>query len=688
MNSSSSSSQPESHADDAVAPAFEAEKEHQSFCIVGIGASAGGLEAFTQLLGALPTDTGMAFVLIQHLDPTHKSLLTELIGRVTKMPVREVSEGMAVKPNHVYIIPPNTDMIILQGELKLSPRVKTSGRYLPIDSFLQSLASERGDKAIGVILTGMDGDGALGLEAIKAECGITFAQSEDSAKFESMPHNAAASGCVDFILPPAEIAQELVRISRHPYVAGSRTTATAEKIPETEDDLQPIFSLLRTATGVDFTYYKYPTIFRRICRRMVLHQLNNLEDYAKYLQEKPDEVVALYEDLLINVTCFFRSPDAFEALKNQVFPSLTINQTQHTRIRVWVAACSTGEEAYSIAICLMEFFQDKADPPPIKIFGTDISEMAIEKARSGIYTDKQVRDIDPARLQRFFVRVEGGYQIIKSIREMCIFAKQNLVQDPPFSKLDLISCRNVLIYLGPVLQKKVIPLFHYALKSTGFLMLGTSETTGKDSDLFALVDKKYKIYSRKVAPAYRLNFDFVTNHYPLEKLNTNKKMNEDSGDGFNDVQKEADQVVLSKYAPVSVIINNDLEIIQFRGQTSPYLEPASGLASLNILKMVRKDLVSALFTAIHWVKRQKTPFRKEGLQVKCFEQFKLVNIEVIPFKVSNSVEDYFLILFEDVTQSAAQLSNITKGSKAQSRKAGQNTRQSDQEQEILQLRQE
>lgn len=687
MNSSHSSTEPEFQPPESATPNLESENENLSFCIVGIGASAGGLEAFTQLLGALPTDTGMAFVLLQHLEPNHTSLLTQLISRVTQMPVREVSDGMAVEPNHIYVMPPNSDMVIQQGELKLMSRVKTSGKYMPIDSFLRSLASEYREKAIAVILSGMDSDGSLGMEAIKAEGGITFAQSEASAQFQSMPNSAVASGCVDFILPPPEIALELVKISLPPYVMGSRPAATSETTPETEDHLQPILNLLQTATGVDFTYYKSATISRRIMRRMVLRQLSQLTDYFQYLQEQPEEVIALYQDVLIHVTRFFRNPEAFDALKQQVFPSLSSHPTQPTPIRIWIPACSTGEEAYSMAISLMEFFQDTAARPPIKIFGTDISETAIENARSGIYTDKQMLEVEPERLSRFFVKLESGYQIIKSIREMCIFAQQNVVQDPPFSRLDLISCRNLLIYLEPILQKKVISLFHYALKPTGFLMLGTSETTGECSDLFALMDKKNKIYARKLAPT-RLSFDFAASPYSIDKLSPGKKKKESMGNPFDDVQKEADRLVLSKYAPSGVIINNELEILQFRGQTHLYLQPTPGVASLNLLKMVHKDLVLDLRTAINQAKRQNAPFRRESLQIKLVEQSKVVNIEVIPFQVSNSVEGYFLVLFEDCTPSTAQHSQQTQSSQAKSRKRRQSVEQTAQEREILHLQQE
>lgn len=361
------------------------EKNNELFPIVGIGASAGGLEAFTQLLRYLPTDTGMGFVLIQHLDPHHKSLLSEILAKVTQMPVVEVNDGILVEPDHIYIIPPNRKMTLSQGELRLTPREKTNGKHMPVDSLFYSLAGERGDKAIGVVLSGGDGDGALGLEAIKGAGGITFAQCERSAKVSSMPHNAALTGRVDFILPPQEIALELVRISRHPDINHFTRAKTVDVLPESEDSLHQIFTLLRTVTGIDFTSYKRPTLKRRLMRRLVLHKMDVLGDYVKYLQDNATEVEALSKDFLIHVTSFFRDPEVFQALKNQVLPNITQNKSPASPIRIWVPGCSTGEEVYSIAICLLEFLDTLATKPTIQIFGTDISELAIEKARLGKY---------------------------------------------------------------------------------------------------------------------------------------------------------------------------------------------------------------------------------------------------------------------------------------------------------------
>lgn len=636
------------------------------FPIVGIGASAGGLEAFTQLLQHLPTDTGMGFVLVQHLSPDHKSLLREILSRATQMPVHEVVDNTTVEPNQLYVIPPNKQMVIFGGVLKLMPREKTSGMAMTVDTFFFSLAKERGNKAIAIVLSGGDGDGALGAKAIKAAGGITFAQCENTAQVSSMPNTAVATGHIDFILTPHEIATELEKISRHPYVVDTtlvNISEDAEELVEGKNALQSIFALLRVATGVDFTHYKQTTLKRRILRRMVLYQIERLEDYVIFLQNHPAEVQALYEDVLINVTSFMRDREAFEALKTKVFPIITKDKSPSIPIRIWVAGCSTGEEAYSIAICLLEFLETQPLAPAIQIYATDISESAIEKARLGVYKHSQMADISPERLRRFFVEQDDGYQICKPVRELCVFAKQNLCADPPFSKLDLITCRNVMIYFGATLQKKILPTFHYGLKASGFLMLGTSETVGEFLDLFSLVDKKYKIYARKLIPA-RLPLDVVTNNYPLNLVEYSSQIHKEAFTDL-DLQKEADRIVLNRYAPAGVVTNFDLEILQFRGQTSRYLEPTPGRASLNLLKMVREDLRLEVRTAVGQAKKQDVPVIKQGLQIWENEQELLVNVSIIPFKARTLEERYFLILFEDTPKApkSAEISSKTGGRK-------------------------
>jgi two-component system CheB/CheR fusion protein len=657
------------------------EEQNELFPIVGIGASAGGLEAFTELLKHLPTDTGMGFVFIQHLSPYQESFLPEILSRTTPMPVLQVQDGMVVEPNHIYVIPPNAMMTISQGILQLSQREKTRGQVMSVDKFLISLAEDRGSKAIGVVLSGSDADGTRGLETIKGAGGITFAQSESSAKVNSMPNTAVASGHVDFILTPQEIAAELAKISIHPYINHRTSVTPVDIIPESGDALTNIFSLLRTATGVDFTHYKQTTLKRRILRRMVLYKLESLEDYVRYLQDHPAEVTALYQDVLITVTSFFRDPEAFEVLKTKVFPVITKDRNPDTPIRIWVAGCSTGEEAYSIAMCLLEFLSNQVISTPIQIFATDINDVAIEKARTGIYKPSQLADVSPERLQRFFIPVEGGYQISKPVRELCVFARQNLISDPPFSRLDLITCRNVLIYLGNAVQKKLLPIFHYGLNSHGFLMLGTSETVGEFTDLFTLVDKKYKIYYRKLAPA-RLGIDLVTRNYPLQITIPQPPLNKDASDDL-EMQKEADRIVLNQYAPVGVIINDDLEILQFRGQTSPYLQLSPGRPSFNLLRMAKEELRIELRTAIHQAKKRGVAVTKEGIQVTENEQVRQVRINIIPFQPANTTERYFLVMFVDIPTSITMPLEASSSNVSSRRRKQPNS-----EQETNQLKQE
>ncbi|WP_373542715.1 chemotaxis protein CheB [Chamaesiphon sp.] len=644
MNSPRSNQQPQP-PDDPNDAATTTSVEGDRFPIVGIGASAGGLEAFRQLLSHLPTDTGMAFVLIQHLDPKQKSLLREILARETAMPVVEVLNDMAVEPNCVYVIPPNTKMAIERGLLKLTPREKSRAMVMPVDTFFLSLAADLGNKAIAVVLSGGDGDGSQGLEAVKAAGGITFAQNEDSAQVSSMPNTAVATGHVDFILLPQEIAAELANISRHPYIA-SPTPANAEVLVEGETAMQVIFSLIRAATRVNFTQYKHATLKRRILRRMVLYKLENIDDYVTYLRGHSAEVQALYEDMLIHVTSFFRDPIAFEALKTKVFPNIA-KKGADVPIRIWVAGCSTGEEAYSIAICLLEYLENQPIKPPIQIYATDISDRAIDTARAGFYKYSAVADVSSERLQRCFVPADGGYRIGKSIREICVFARQNICSDPPFSKLDLISCRNVLIYLGAALQKKILPTFHYGLKPTGFLLLGTSETTGDSSDLFTAVDKKQKIYARKLAPA-RLSIDLIAHDAHASEL-VNPTPSDDPAWSDFDLQKEADRIVLERFAPVGVVIDNDLEILHFRGQTSLYLEPAPGRASHNLLKMAKDGLKLELRTAIYQAKQQNLAVRKDDVQITDGDRVQQINFEVIPLKARGMEERYFLVLFQAAT---------------------------------------
>jgi two-component system, chemotaxis family, CheB/CheR fusion protein len=613
-----------------------------AFPVVGIGASAGGLEAFTQLLGALAVDTGMAFVLIQHLNPEQPSLLSEILSRTTSMTVTEVQNGMAVEPNCVYVIPSNRKMSIASGVLTLSQRQKNGVKFMPIDSFFSALAEDVGSMAIGVVLSGTDGDGALGLKAIKAYGGLAFAQDEASSQFPGMPHSAAATGLVDFILPPQAIAAELARIVRHPYL---RPTITQEEIPESEEARLAVVSMLYSATGVDFSQYKRPSFRRRLQRRMALLQLEQIQEYVSYLEGHPEEVQALYYDVLINVTAFFRDPEVFEVVKSLVLPAITADKSLNSPIRIWVPGCATGEEVYSLAICLLEFLKEQSLRATVQIFGTDISEEAIGLARIGLYHPTQLEAVSQERLQRFFTLSDGGFQVNKEVRELCVFARHNLLGDPPFSQMDLVSCRNVLIYFAPLAQKRVFTTFHYSLKSSGYLLLGTSETPVGATDLFNLADTSTKFYTRKLVPA-RLPMSFAAGSM-ISTASHLKRLSD--GDAANDLnlQKEADQIVLNRYAPPGVVINTDGDILHFRGQTGSYLEPGPGRASLNVLKMAHPSLRAELRSAFQQVKKLSVSQYREDLQLHEADRERRVRIDITPFKPASG-ETYFLVLFTEM----------------------------------------
>ena len=463
----------------------------------------------------------MAFVLIQHLDPSHHSLLAEILSKATKMPVEEVKSGTRIKVNRVYVIPPGAFMAISAGAFTLTPRSKGSAQHLSVNFFMRSLAEECRSRAIGIILSGTGGDGTLGLESIKAEGGITFAQDPTTAKYDGMPRSAIDSGCVDFVLSPSEIAKGLHRLRRHPYIRQDEQGAEEQgreledsvASPPQEEVYATILDQMRKTTGIDFRQYKPNTIHRRALRRTVILKLDSLGEYATYLKQHPEEGPKLYEDILIPVTSFFRDFEAFEALKAKVYPSIVKDKGNKGTIRMWAPGCSTGEETYSLAMTLLEYLGDKAASFQVQIFGTDLNEKGIQKARTGLYRESIAEEISPERMKRFFVRAEGGYRVNKAVRDMCVFARQNLANDPPFSQMNLVACRNLLIYIQPVLQKKIIPILHYALKPTGFLVLGGSESVAAFPDLFSVVDKKHKIYGKR-ATTSRLHYDFVQSYYP------------------------------------------------------------------------------------------------------------------------------------------------------------------------------
>jgi two-component system CheB/CheR fusion protein len=629
--------------------------------VVGVGASAGGLEAFSELLAHLPRETGLAFALVQHLDPKRESHLSQILGKATKMPVLEVKDGMALEPDRVYVIPPNASMSVTDGSLKLAAREEQRGRHLPIDHFFESLASHRGNKAIGVVLSGNASDGTLGLKAIKAAGGIAFAQDERSAKFPGMPRSAISAGFVDFVLPPEQIATELARLGEAPYVrAGKDASAEAGK----GDELRRIFKLLRTATGVEFASYRQTTIQRRIQRRLTVRRLESLEEYLKDLEKHPDEIQALFRDILIHVTNFFREPESFAALVSHVFPELLRNRDPGEPIRIWVPGCSTGEEAYSLAISLIEFLGDKEDRIPIQVFGTDVSEQVIESARRGIFDTGIEADVSPEQLRRFFSRHDRGYQVCKALRDVCIFARQNVIKDPPFSKLDLISCRNVLIYFEPALQKKLIPIFHYALKPEGFLLLGSAETVGPFGDLFTTVDAKNRIFVKSSDGGHALTHLHLKADFPPVQRDPLEAVGEGQRQVWSrlDVLKEADRLVAEKFFPPGLVVSDSMEIIQFRGEVAPYLNPDSGEASLNLFKMLRPAFANELRRAIAIARKDGASQRKHRLHMELRGEQREVGIEVLKIDPPTAKERAFVILFNEVPpEPAAPKSKKSRG---------------------------
>lgn len=617
-----------------------------SFPIVAIGASAGGLEAFSNLLRALPPEPGLALVFIPHLDPTHESAMVELLSRTTSLAVHQAAEGMAVQCNSVFVLPPNSDMTISDGILHLERREAGRGQHMPIDTFFSSLAEDQTSNAIGVILSGTANDGTIGLLAIKNNGGVTFAQDSDSAKYDGMPHSATAAGVVDFVLPPHRIAEGLIRVQREP----SAPQPTKDSFDGKERLLKEIFRLLKTFSKVDFIDYKVATIQRRILRRMNINRMDDLGDYVKLIHRNPQEIEALYRDVLINVTSFFRNAEVFDSLRESVYPKLLANRPASDPIRVWVPGCSTGEETYSHAISLVEVLSDLRIEMPVQIFGTDLSENAIRQARAGIYKDAIAAEVSEVRLRRFFQKVDGNYQISKSIRDMCVFARQNVFGDPPFSRMDLISCRNVLIYLSPVLQKKVIPIFHYALKPSGFLLVGNTEgLLGSGAEIFDLVDRRSKIYQKKQVPSPVTFGLTISAHASTEKAleRPHRSKEEEPAKTPADVQREADRLLLSKYVPSAVVVNDDLEILQTRGRTNRYLELPAGRASLNLLKMARPGLLYELRALIEKSRKSAAPISKDGIVIENETEHVTVRLEIIPFRTPAHDQRHFLVLFEE-----------------------------------------
>lgn len=614
------------------------------FPIVGIGASAGGLEALKNFMSNTPTDMGVGFVIIQHLDPSHKSSMAEILQKYTSMKVSQVKDGMTVEPNQVYVIPPDRDMGIINGTLQLLEPSEPHGLRTPINFFLKNLAEDQKDNAIAVILSGYGSDGSIGLKYIKTEGGLAIAQAPETAGSSGMPQNAIKTGLIDITSPPDEMPKKILS-----YIRSSRKNIPKITLPDRniEQKLQKIFIIIRTKTGHDFSSYKESTINRRIVKRMNIHQIDNIPDYVNYLQENPTEIDLLFNELLINVTSFFRDKKAFEFLEKNVLPKLLSSKSQGETIRIWVPGCSSGEEVYSLAIIFLETMELLKKHFEIQIFGTDIDRAAIEQARKAVYPASISADVSSERLKKFFIQKDDKYVINSAIREMVVFAVHNVLKDPPFAKLDLISCRNLLIYLKGDAQKKLLPVFNYALNSGGILFLAPSESIGEYTEAFSTLDRKWKIFeNRKTISVNVLKFvEPLDMHRTYPEIETNFKE-------LNNVKKReitslAKKNLLNIYAPPSVLINDSGEILYIHGKIGKYLELAPGKPRLNIVDM-GKDGGFEIGAAIRSAASEKKDVVLEKLQLKNGKEDILVNITVEPIKEPGINQGLLMVSFEDV----------------------------------------
>jgi two-component system CheB/CheR fusion protein len=614
-------------------------RDEAIFPIVGIGCSAGGLEALKQFLEAMPDNSGMGFVIVSHLDPNHVSLMPGLLQRNTYMKVVQVEDGMAVEPNCVYVIPPDKDMGIMAGRLQLLDPGTDPGPRAPVNYFLRTLAEDRKEKAVCIILSGMGSDGTLGMKAVKGQLGMAMVQDPDSSKYDGMPRSAIATGLADYVLPPEKMPFSLLEYAKRFIFGIPPQIAPVEAMPGRA--LQKIHMLLRSVTGHDFSYYKENTMIRRVQRRMNVHQLERLTDYVAYLQRNPQETRTLFKELLIGVTRFFRDPEAFEALAEKALRHMLKGKPPNYGFRMWVPGCATGEEAYSLAIIMQECMEELEHPFGVQIFATDIDNDAIEKARQGIYSGDISTDVSPERLEKFFER-KDSYQICRRIREMVIFAPQSVIKDPPFTKLDLICCRNLLIYLEADLQRKILPLFHFSLNPDGILFLGTSETVGGFGDLFSPIDNRWKIYRRKEGAASMqtmMDFPLGTTQWPDRSPDRKPRK--------VDLAQLTERHLLEHYTPPSVIVDQKGDIAFIHGRTGAFLEPAPGAKrAYNIIEMARPGLRLELPTMIRKAFTERQEIKRFDLHVKQNGTDITVNVTVKPL-VEPDAQGFFMVLFEE-----------------------------------------
>ncbi len=613
------------------------------FPIVGIGASAGGLETLEAFFSKMPPETNMAFVIIQHLSPNFKSSMASLLAKYTRMTVNEIEDGTHLAPNCVYLNPPNKNVAVFNRTLHLMDPVKSGAINMPIDFFFRSLSEDQKEKAIGIIVSGTASDGTLGIKAIKGEGGMVMAQDPVTAKYDGMPRSAIGTGLVDFILPVERMPQTLFNYVKHPFLKSPGKINVAET--DSQHQLRKVFALLRSATGHDFSQYKQTTIRRRIERRLAVHQIDKLTDYIMCMQKNPLEIDALFKDLVIGVTSFFRDPEAYQVLEREVFPRLLRGRKTDDPLRCWVVGCSTGEEAYSLAVIVSEAMEKLKKYLTVQIFATDIDEAAIENARKGIFPDSIAADVSQARLGQFFTKEDGFFRIKKQIRDMVVFSLQSVIKDPPFSRLDLVSCRNLLIYLDHPLQKKIIPLFHYTLKPQGVLLLGPSESIGEFTDLFQPLNAKWKIFQRKES------FREGIIDYPKKIIYGSQDMIEPDEPirmpVATEIQAVAEKAILSQYAATGVLIDDKYEILHFVGRTEKFLVPPAGKPSFNMLKMAREDLKFKLTAALHKAVREKKRTDCKGVRVNHNNTSCIVDISISPVTDKGLPQGLLLVLFEE-----------------------------------------
>lgn len=610
--------------------------------IVGIGASAGGLEALQQLLAEVPADTGMAYVVIQHLDPEHRSMLAGLLASRAQLPVVEVVDGMEAAPNRIHVLPPGAELHVRDGVLSLESRSRTRGLHLPIDTFFRALAADQPGRGIGVVLSGSGSDGTDGLRAIKAAGGITLAQAPDSAQFRGMPASAIAAGVVDVEASPAELGRELARLSHHPYLMLRGETDELELEDDMGDLTAAAIAEVRRHAGLDFRGYKRPTIRRRLARRMALRRIGSTKAYVESLRDDPHEAIALGRDILVHVTAFFRDPAAFAALEHEVFPAIVRRKADDEVIRVWIAGCSTGEEAYSLAIGLCECLDREDRRLHVKLFATDLSEQAIEVARSGLYGEAELRGVSPERLERFFERVDGQHRICKRVRDMCVFVVHDLARQPPFARIDLVSCRNLLIYFDTELQRRVLPMLHNCLNQPGYLLLGGSESIGGFTDLFVPLDKVHRIFL-KTGEGRRLSYPLAFGRAAEPKDATSAAP--PTWQPQRDAQRQAERWLSAHYAPPGVLIDERLQVVQYHGRTGDFLEPPPGEPQTSVLRMARHGLAAHLHEAIEAAKAQPGVVRRPGLRLGDGAEGRTVDLEVVPLAEAPDDARYFLLVF-------------------------------------------